>query len=327
MEEFIGAADLDENVIGQYLLGVHGTGRKSSPVYCPVQIHKYGIGQEPPLARDIPESISLLSRYGEYLADMRCSGSPVTCDHQQFFLSKGYAFTDFHYDTYDNFYVVATGKRRWTLACPNASRWFLDSSSSGRFRSGSQLVPHKNLFPAGSPAQVYPFAVVDLMPGDTLFVPSCWWHLVESIPGEDGFSSAFNFFFSQPPNEVFSSLERRLNQTESEVNRIQTECRERSRNDNASPVSSILLNAPRRIHQTLWEQLLHLASFHEISADLHTLRDLLYTDSIFQFENFVMRVPSSFSFLRDSNYLKSKPRLSDVSTLPDEDVAVENYFH
>ena len=287
MEEFIVRAELDESVIGQYLLGIHSVGHASSLLYCPVQVHDEDGGKSPPLARDVPKTIDILSWYGEYLGDLKGDKRSVAYDHQQFFLAKGYAFTDLHYDTYDNFYVATTGTRRWTLACPNASRWSL-SSSSGKLKSGSQVIPHKDIFPPGSPAQVYPFAYVDLSPGDILFVPSCWWHLVESLPGENGFSSAFNFFFSKSPEEVYSKFEDDLAKTDAEVNATQTECRANFAKQNDASHLPIHSNPrsqnfrPKRIPQCLWNQLLDLCEKHEISGELRILSDLHDVNAVFE---------------------------------------------
>ena len=324
MEEFILRADLDENVVGRYLLGIHeGGGKTSCPIYCPVQAHRDDKGGIPPLAQDLPQSIDILTWYSQYLGDVKGVSTPVPYDHQQFFLSKGYAFTDLHYDTYDNFYVATSGTRRWTLACPNASRWFLDASS-GKLKSGSQIVPHKNVFPAGSPAQVYPFCMVDLYPGDVLFVPSCWWHLVESLPGVDGLSSAFNFFFSKPPDEVYSKFEHSLSVTEATVYAMQSECRVNiTRGDAVTEFCQA--DAPRRIQQSLWDQLIRLATVHDITTDLHRLSDLLSSNSIFRFESKSgIRVEP---FCRADPSLSKQPRLSDVSTVPDEEAEVETDPH
>ena len=314
MEDFIGRADLDENVIGQYLLGIHGFDKRSSLIYCPVQSHQDDHGRVPPLARDVPNSIDFLSWYASYLGDLEGGNTPVPYDHQQFFLSRGCTFTDLHYDTYDNFYVATSGTRRWTIGCPTASRWFV-SSSSVNFKSGSQLVPHKDNFMPGSPAQVYPFAYVDLSPGDMLFLPSCWWHLVESLPGENGLSSAFNFFFSKPPDKVYALFEESLRVTNDVVNATRRECRfdmAQCNKRRGVSLGETLKTGPKRIRQSLWDQLLALAKVHEISADLHTLFHLLNANSIFQFESRT-HVPGSLT-----EPSRSRLRLSDVSTVPEE---------
>ena len=276
LEEFLLDAELDKKVLGQYLLGIHSVGNASSLLYCPVQVHAEDEGRIPPLSRDVPRSIDLVNWYGMYLAGLKGANETIPYDHQQFFLARGYAFTDLHYDTYDNFYVAASGTRRWTLACPNASRWLI-GPAAGKLKSGSQMIPHQDKFPPGSPAQIYPFAFVDLKPGDVLFVPSCWWHLVESIPGDEGYSSAFNFFFSNPPDEVYERFLHDLDDTETAVSEIQAECRlasakaARMNEASSSSLASIPQKAPERISQALWDQLLGLVKVHNIASELEKL--------------------------------------------------------
>ncbi len=265
--EFLESTERETSSNGLYLLGIHAVGGNSSLSYCPVQPHQDDKDDVPPLSKDVPAKIDLLDWYAKYLADSTGEEHPVKYDHQQFFLARGYAFTDLHYDSYDNFYVAVTGKRRWTLACPTASRWLI-SSSSGKLKSGSNAIPHLKGFLPGSPAQIFPFSYIDLAPSDVLYVPNCWWHLVESCPGEDGFSSAFNFFFSKPPEKVFSDFQMGLTMTEGIVNSVQKECRENlaSSTKTQGPVSldDSLRDAPGTVSQNVWETLTALASVHHI---------------------------------------------------------------
>jgi hypothetical protein len=282
--EFLKHTGSPKNDDSLYLLGIHSVGSRAPFSYCPVQTHADDNGSTPPFSRDIPSSIPLLEWYADLLADKQKSQTPIKYDHQQFFLASGYAYTDLHYDSYDNFYVAVSGIRRWTLACPNASRWLIDSSS-GKLKSGSSVVPHQRNFPEGSPAQIFPFAVVDLMPGDILFVPNCWWHLVESIPGDEGFSCAFNFFFSRNPDEVFGEFQAGLSATDSIVNELQTECRSKNAKDPAiieaaTELPEYLLYAPGNLEQGLWSQLLSLAPAHDIIDELQCLHKLHEMNSV-----------------------------------------------
>jgi hypothetical protein len=281
--DFLQSTEKDTSTNGMYLLGIHAVGGNSSLSYCPVQHHRDDKDQAPPLSKDVPQQIDLLEWYSSFLARENGQSKPIGYDHQQFFLARGYAFTDLHYDSYDNFYVAVTGMRRWTLACPNASRWLI-SPSSGKLKSGSNAIPHLKDFPPGSPAQIFPFAYIDLLPSDVLFVPNCWWHLVESCPGDDGFSSAFNFFFSKDPEKVFSEFQAGLARTEEIVNSVQQECRENlacsSEKDRSIRDVDHHKIAPGMVTQVVWDSLERVASVQRVGDIVLRLYDQHSSNSI-----------------------------------------------
>jgi hypothetical protein len=49
----------------------------------------------------------------------------------------------------------------------------------------------------------FPFLNIDLEPGDVLYVPSFWWHLVQSLPAEDGLTMAYNYLFTRQSDAVY----------------------------------------------------------------------------------------------------------------------------
>jgi hypothetical protein len=197
-----------------YLLGIHDWRGQST--FCPVQRHPDDPPATlPPLAKFVP-AFPLVDFYSKHFG--------ASYDHQQFFLTKGYAYTDLHYDSYDNFYVAVCGKRRWTLAPPSLSRWLVEASG-GSLKSGSQAIPHRGFYGEHPVCQLFPYSCVELEPGDVLFVPATWWHLVESIPGADGFSCAFNYFFSRDPDVVMGQVAEVFRKWENRVSSRQAECR------------------------------------------------------------------------------------------------------
>lgn len=296
IEGFLTYAGSNDSTDGLYLLGIHAVGQNSGSSYCPVQIHKDDKENTPPLSKDAPTSFALTDWYAKVLADREKRPEPIAYDHQQFFLAKGYAFTDLHYDSYDNFYVAVSGTRRWTLACPNASRWLV-TPGGGKLKSASTIVPHQNKFPPGSPAQVYPFAVVDLHPGDIIFVPNCWWHLVESIEGDDGFSCAFNYFFSRPPDQVFQEFQASLSSADNKVNALQSECRANLARTHSSTLETMtdpkVLIAPGRIHQHIWDQLLSITPIHNIGDSVRKLHAQLSANSTIKWDDSIKRIARS----------------------------------
>jgi hypothetical protein len=68
------------------------------------------------------------------------------------------------------------------------------------------MVPHLNQFDSCPMLQDFPFINIDLKPGDVLYVPAFWWHLVQSLPAGDGITIAYNYFFSQPPDAIYTNF-------------------------------------------------------------------------------------------------------------------------
>jgi hypothetical protein len=107
------------------------------------------------------------------------------------FFNFGYSFTDLHFDTDSNFYLCASGKRRWSLAHPNQSRVLLAGKEHGNKSSVKPTVGDFSSIPL---AALVRFVTIDLSPGDLLFVPSRWWHVVEGALGNE-LSCGVNWFF------------------------------------------------------------------------------------------------------------------------------------
>lgn len=89
-----------------------------------------------------------------------------------------------HYDTFDNIAVVAAGLRRFTLYPPEAIGDLyvgpIDHTMAGQPTSlaagaGSDD-PRYPRFAAARPLAI----IVDLAPGDALYLPKLWWHSVEA---------------------------------------------------------------------------------------------------------------------------------------------------
>jgi hypothetical protein len=59
--------------------------------------------------------------------------------------------------------------------------------------SASDIVPHLNRFGKFPMLSSFTFGNVDLRPGDILYVPSFWWHQVESLPCKaSGYTIVYN---------------------------------------------------------------------------------------------------------------------------------------
>ncbi len=106
-----------------------------------------------------------------------------------------------HYDAPDNLACVAAGRRRFTLFPPEALE--------------NLYVGPLDFTPAGQPVSLVDFAkpdlqrfpkfakamesaqVAELGPGDAVFIPSMWWHHVESL---DSFNVLVNYWWRQSPD-------------------------------------------------------------------------------------------------------------------------------
>ena len=106
-----------------------------------------------------------------------------------------------HFDLPDNIAVNAVGKRRFTLFPPDQ----LENLYVGplEFNPAGQAIslvdfhqPDFARFPKFKTAMENAW-VAELEPGDAVFVPSMWWHHVESLTG---FNVLVNYWWRQSPN-------------------------------------------------------------------------------------------------------------------------------
>src|SRR6185436_10790860 len=112
-----------------------------------------------------------------------------------------------HFDVPDNIACVVSGRRRFTLFAPE--------------QVGNLYVGPLDLTPAGQPVSLvdpsrpdldrYPryaeaarhAQVVELLPGDAIFIPSQWWH---GVQGMEPVNALVNFWWRQSPGYMDSPL-------------------------------------------------------------------------------------------------------------------------
>lgn len=89
-----------------------------------------------------------------------------------------------HYDSYDNLACVVAGRRRFTLYPPAAIGDLyvgpIDHTLSGQPVSMAAGAPDERAYPRFAAARESAI-VVDLEPGDALYLPKLWWHQVEAL--------------------------------------------------------------------------------------------------------------------------------------------------
>jgi lysine-specific demethylase 8 len=125
----------------------------------------------------------------DYTPPRYCANGKFLTSH--LFIAPKDTVTPIHQDLPENLYVIVSGIKRVTLFPPYASVY-----PNPRFSRAPHYAqidvenPDYDRFPRSRNAQ--PFTV-DVMPGETLFIPSFWWHHVRNIEP----TIALNFWWSQ----------------------------------------------------------------------------------------------------------------------------------
>jgi lysine-specific demethylase 8 len=125
----------------------------------------------------------------DYEPPLYCAGGKFLSS--RIFLSPQQAVVSLHQDLPENLYVLVKGKRQITLFAPWAPVY--PNSRFSRLPNYAQVdinKPDHLRFPKFKKAQPY---VVELQAGETLFIPSFWWHHLHSLEPSIG----INFWWSQ----------------------------------------------------------------------------------------------------------------------------------
>jgi hypothetical protein len=112
-----------------------------------------------------------------------------------------------HYDLPDNLACVTAGRRRFTLfppeQLPNLYVGPLDFTPAGQPVSLVDLArPDLQRYPRFSRA-LAAAQVAELAPGDAIFIPSMWWHQVESL---ERFNVLINYWWRSSPDFMDSPV-------------------------------------------------------------------------------------------------------------------------
>jgi hypothetical protein len=113
-----------------------------------------------------------------------------------------------HYDTFDNLACVVAGSRRFTLYAPQLIGKLyvgpIDNTMSG---------PPVSLAASGAEGAFPLFEeirdqaqIVELQPGDALYLPKLWWHQVESLSAFNGLVNYWWDATSSGPDSPYTAL-------------------------------------------------------------------------------------------------------------------------
>ena len=129
-------------------------------------------------ARRYLAQLDLARTFPELVADLPAPAclDYVYCAKTALWVGPGEQVTPLHYDMYDNLVYMMQGRKTWTLLSPDESDLVYPRAfPAANYSEVDVERPDLTRFPAYAGATPL---VVELCPGDTLFVPGGWWHHV-----------------------------------------------------------------------------------------------------------------------------------------------------
>jgi hypothetical protein len=122
----------------------------------------------------------------------------------QLLMQPDNAFTLWHAEPGDNFFVLAKGRKTWTMAHPYYTAALRPRVKSTTNYAGSNIDVRESedaLQRRGYEGYIHmPKVQVFLQPGDILRVPNYWWHTVVTHPGS--YTLAATIRSNSPPNRL-----------------------------------------------------------------------------------------------------------------------------
>lgn len=123
-------------------------------------------------------------------------------------LGSAGAFTPLHYDTYGtNIVAQVYGRKRWLMFSPDQTENLYPTRVPYEESSiYSSLDPRQDIDELAKEFPLYhhaaPAAVVEVGPGDILFIPKHWWHMVECVTD----SLSVNCWLEEPRTDPIDLL-------------------------------------------------------------------------------------------------------------------------
>ncbi|CAD6563911.1 MAG: hypothetical protein TREMPRED_002371 [Tremellales sp. Tagirdzhanova-0007] len=127
--------------------------------------------------------------------------------------------TSLHHDPFENIYHVLGGSKTFTLISPIEEQFYppatLCRSPSGHLNPVIDSPPARSIPWVASvnvPEPIHPLRVA-VHEGETLFLPSGWWHRVEQCEGKGAFAAAINYWYPaeiHPERYAYERLARRV---------------------------------------------------------------------------------------------------------------------
>ena len=121
---------------------------------------------------------------------------------RRLWMSHGNTSSSIHFDTHEALLVQADGERRVLLWPPEqAHHLYMDEGEHQRYGLSPINVDRVDLRRFSRLTDAVPF-VVDLRPGDLLYVPALWWHHVSTPHGQRNVLLTTEFEFLQQIDQI-----------------------------------------------------------------------------------------------------------------------------
>ncbi|ORY25936.1 cupin-like domain-domain-containing protein [Naematelia encephala] len=148
-----------------------------------------------------------------------------TAEAVNLWIGSSRSSTSLHHDPYENIYHVLSGSKTFTLISPIEGFWldqqFHQPSTLQRTSDNNDLKPILDPPPAHKvpwvqsaqfPPTISPL-IITVTEGETLFLPSGWWHRVDQQEGSEGLAVAVNYWYTAeiyPDRYAFERFTRRI---------------------------------------------------------------------------------------------------------------------
>ena len=97
-----------------------------------------------------------------------------------FWMGPPRAESPLHYDPLDNLLCQVVGTKRVVLLDRDTPRDLLQVGAAYGQQENTSALPIRSMLMQGQQGMDLPFMTGELQPGDALYIPSKWWHFVES---------------------------------------------------------------------------------------------------------------------------------------------------